>query len=157
MKIDNAAKKYNIAVDKLEELNKQYLIQGLHLMKFEKQKEIKEYLDYLNNPTVAFYLDLLEFHKEITNKITELKKADKDSIIINMLITKAKSIKKAIKKLKEDETVQAYLKSLKNYKVKLYLSQIKELKKIKKQITIQESISNELMKNVRNKILIKKD
>ena len=156
MKVENATTKYNIAVDKLEELNKQYVLQVLSLMKFEKQKEIKEYLDYLNNPTVAFYLDLVEFHKEITNRITQLKQDDKESMTINMLITKARSIKKAINRLKESEEVKGYLKSLKNYKVKLYLSQLKELKKIKKQINIQENIAEELMKNVRRKILIKK-
>lgn len=157
MRIENAVKKYNAAVDKVEELNNQYIIQGIHLRRFEKQKEIKEYLDYINNPTVAFYLDLVEFHKEITNRITQLKQHDKDSITINMLITKARSIKKAINKLKESEEVQGYLKSLKNFKVKLYLSQIKDIQKLRKQITIQENIADELMKQVRRKILVKKN
>lgn len=157
MEIDNIATKYNKEVDKLEELNKDFIIQEMHITNYEKQKEIKQYLDYLRNPTVSFYLSLLEFQKEITNRINQLKKEHRDSISINLLITKAKSIKKAINRLKEENIIKEYLKILNNYKVKLYFEKTKELQKIQKQITLQEKRVDELSKNVRKKILIKKD
>lgn len=157
IEIDYDLIKYEVTVDKLEKLNKDLLEQEIILSKYEEQIDIKKYNEYLKHPIVINYLELTNIHNEISHKIGLLKKKDKDNPNINLLIEKARSIKEQINIIKEYDVVVEYLKLLKNYRVKYYLSAIKDKDNIKKQINNEENKMNELNNKVRKKILIKKD
>ena len=146
--------KYDLAVDKLEQLNKEILIQEMQKSEYEKQPEIRKYIAVVNHPTVVKYLELLDLHKEVSHKIGLLKKENKNNPNINLLIDKARSIKEQINRLKEEDIIVLYLDLLNNYKVKYYLSHLKELNNTKKQISIQEKRMDELNKKIRKKLLI---
>lgn len=149
--------KYEVAADKIEQLNKDLLEHEIYISRYEEQKEIKEYNSYRQHRLVIDYLELTILHQEISHKIGQLKKDNEKNPNIKLLLNKAKSIKDQIKVLKEYEVVNNYLDILKNIRVRYYLSEIKQTENIKKQISYQENRMSELNKKVRTKILIKKD